>query len=97
MSKKLTKNEVERLIAALDDLGEDEADRMARLRAATATALARLIGRDAPWPELIGAAGAIAGWSPDRIRRLTGDGTDPVDAIDTLYDLITELNETRGL
>jgi hypothetical protein len=96
MSKRLSKQEVEHLVAALDDSGND--DRLERLRIAAAIALARLIGRDAPWGELIELAGATAGWSPERVRRLRDD---PIqhrdDAIDALYDLITELNETRTL
>jgi hypothetical protein len=98
MSKKLDKHEAERLIAALDDVCSDDAVRFQRLRAASAIALARLVGGDAPWPELVDTAAATAGWSTERVRRLTDDSSDHrEDSIDALYDLITELNETRGL
>jgi len=96
MSNKLTKREAERLIAALDDLCEE--GRLPRLRDAAASALVVLIGRDAPWNELVEAAGASAGWSPDRVRRLRDDSNDSGDdAIGAMYELITELNETRSL
>ena len=98
MSRKLTKHEVERLIAALDELGVDDDDRLQRLRAAAPTPLVQLLGREAPWPELIDAAAATAGWPADRVRRLRGDSTERFDdAIDAIYELITELNETRRL
>ncbi|HUP74735.1 MAG TPA: hypothetical protein VM282_16945 [Acidimicrobiales bacterium] len=97
MSKKLDKHEAERLIAALDDLCAD-ADRLPRLRAAAAPALARLLGRDAPWRELVESAAAVAGWSRDRVRRLTDDSpANADDALDAMYELITELSETRRL
>jgi hypothetical protein len=95
MSKKLSKREAERLIAALDDLCHD--GRLQRLRTAAATALALLVGRDAPWNELVESAGATAGWSSDRVRRLRDDSTDTDDATLAMYELITELNETRSL
>ena len=96
MSKKLSKREAERLIAALGDFCTD--GRLQRLRGAAASALVVLVGRDAPWNELVEAAGASAGWSPDRVRLLRDDSNDNGDdAIDALYELITELNETRSL
>ncbi|MEO8696360.1 MAG: hypothetical protein ABI658_22785 [Acidimicrobiales bacterium] len=96
MIKKLRKRDAERLIAVLDDPCEE--GRLARLRAATATALALLVGRDAPWNELVEAAGAIAGWSRNRVERLRDDSNgDADDATLAIYELITELNETRGL
>ena len=96
MSKRLSKQEVERLIAALDGGGDE--DRLERLRAAVAIALARLLARDAPWNELIELAATTGGWSPERARRLRDDPSQDLDdAIDALYDLITELNETRSL
>jgi hypothetical protein len=98
MSKKLTKQEVERLIAALDDRGLDEDAHLAQLRAAATVALARLVGRTAPWPQLVNDAATIAGWAPGRVARLRGDVADRLtDAVDALYELITELNETRRL
>ena len=98
MTKKLDKHEAERLIAALDDVCSDDVVRLQRLRAASAIALARLVGSDAPWPELVDAAAAKASWSAERVRRLTDDSSDRrEDSIDALYDLITELNETRRL
>ena len=100
MSKRLDKNEAERLIAALDDLCAD-ADRLSRLRAAAAPALARLLGRDAPWRELVDSAAAVAGWPRDRVRRLTDDPPENADnadeALEAMYELITELSETRRL
>ncbi len=96
MSNKLTKREVERLIAVLDDPCVD--GRLLRLRAVTAIALATLVGHDAPWNDLVEAAGAIAGWSPDRMRRLRDDSKNDVDdATLAMYELVTELNETRSL
>ena len=96
MSNKLSKREAERLIAALDDLCDD--CRLPRLRDAAASALMVLIGRDAKWNELVEAAGASAGWSRDRVRRLRDDSNDTEDdAIEAMYELITELNETRSL
>jgi len=98
MSKKLTKQEAERLIAALDDRGGDGDAHLRRLQAAAGGALARLLGRTAPWPELVDDAAAIAGWAPSRVARLRGAPTDdPNDSVDALYELITELNETRQL
>ena len=94
MSKQLSKSEAERLIAALDDLCED--GRLQRLRDAAASALVVLLGRDAPWNELVEAAGVSAGWSRDRVQRLRDDSNDN-DAIAAMYELITELNETRRL
>jgi hypothetical protein len=68
------------------------------LRAAAAPALARLLGRDAPWSELVDSAAAVAGWSCDRVRRLTDDPPDNADeALEAMYELITELSETRRL
>ena len=96
MSNKLSKREAERLIAALDDVCDD--GRLPRLREAAASALAVLVGRDAPWNELVEATGASAGWSQDRMRRLRDDSNDSADdAIEAMYELITELNETRSL
>jgi hypothetical protein len=96
MSKKLSKREAERLIAVLDDSCEEGL--LPRLRAATATALAILVGREAPWNELVEAAGATAGWPRDRIGRLRDDSRyDVGDATLAIYELITELNETRSL
>lgn len=95
MSNKLSKREAERLIAALDDLCDD--GRLQRLRTAAATALAVLVGRDAPWNELVEEAGAIAGWSRERLQRLRDDSSDSDDATSAMYELITELNETRRL
>ena len=95
MSNKLTKREAERLIAALDDLCDGA--RLHRLRDAAARALVVLLGRDAPWNELVDAAAASAGWSRDRVRRLRADYDNGDDAIEALYELITELNETRSL
>ena len=57
-----------------------------------------LVGRDAKWNELVEVAGASAGWSRDRVRRLRDDSNDTEDdAIEAMYELITELNETRSL
>jgi hypothetical protein len=96
MSNKLSKREAERLIAALDDLCDD--GRLPRLREAAASALAVLVGRDAPWNELVETAGAAAGWSRERVRRLRDDSNDSGDdATLAMYELITELNETRSL
>ena len=95
MSNKLTKHEAERLIAALDDLCDD--GRLQRLRDAAASALVILLGRDAPWNELVEAAATSAGWSRDRVRRLRTDYENSDDATLALYELITELNETRSL
>ena len=97
MSKLLTKREVERLTAALDACAdEDDWQQLARLRDAVAAALASLVGQAAPWPELVDAAASIGAWSPDRVRALKG--IERVDeTIDALYDLVTELNETRKL
>ena len=98
MSKKLTKQEAERLIAALDDRGIDGDAHLLQLRAAAAVALARLVGRTASWPELVDDAATIAGWAPSRVARLRGaSADDPNDTVDALYELITELNETRQL
>ena len=98
MSKKLTKQEAERLIAALDDRGLDDDAHLTALRAAAAVALARLLGRSAPWPELVDDAAKIAGWDADRVEMLRGVSSDrPTAAIGALYELITELNETRRL
>jgi hypothetical protein len=95
MSNKLTKREAERLIAALDEL---DADRLPRLRAAAASALSRLLAVEAPWAELVDAAASVTGWSRDRVRRLTDDATgDTDDALEAMYELITELSETRRL
>jgi len=97
MSNKLTKHEAERLIAALDDLGDDDVH-LERLRTAAATALARLVGRQAPWSELVEAAAAIAGWSKDRVQLLCREENDETgDVIFAMYELITELSETRSL
>ena len=96
MSKKLSKHEAERLIAALDDVCAD--GRLPRLRDAAASALVVLVGRDAPWNELVEAAAVSAGWSRDRVRLLRDDSNDDEDtAIEAMYELITELNETRSL
>lgn len=96
MSKKLSKREAERLIAVLDDSCEEGL--LPRLRVATATALATLVGREAPWNELIEVAGATAGWPRDRIQRLRDDSKrDISEATSAIYELITELNETRCL
>lgn len=96
MSKKLSKREAERLIAVLDDPCAD--GRLPRLRAATGAALAVLLGREAPWNELVEAAGATAGWSRDRVQLLRDDANANVDdATFALYELVTELNETRRL
>ena len=96
MGKKLSKREAERLIVALDDLCED--GRLPRLRAAAASALVVLVGRDAPWNELVETAALSAGWSRDRVGRLRDDANDNGDdAIEAMYELITELNETRSL
>ena len=96
MSKKLSKREAERLIAALDDLCDD--GRLQRLRDAAASALVVLVGRDAPWNELVEAAAASAGWSRDRVRLLRDDSNENGDdATLAMYELITELNETRRL
>lgn len=89
MSNKLTKREAERLIAALDDLCDD--DRLQRLRDAAASALAILLGRDAPWNDLVEAAATSAGWSADRVRLLRADYENSDDAIEALYELITEV------
>jgi hypothetical protein len=57
-----------------------------------------LIGREGPWNELVEAAAASAGWSQDRVRRLRDDSSNGGDdAIVAMYELITELNETRSL
>ena len=96
MSKKLTKQEAERLIAALDDRGIAD-DQLERLRAAASTALARLLGREAPWSELVEAAAEVAGWSNDRVRLLCRENRDDDDVVEAMYELITELSETRSL
>ena len=96
MSNKLSKREAERLIAALDDVCDE--GRLPRLREAAASALVVLVGRDAPWNELVEAASKSAGWSRDRVRRLRDDSNDSEDdATLAMYELITELNETRSL
>ena len=97
MSKKLTKQEAERLIAALDDRGIED-DQLGRLRAAASTALARLLGREAPWSELVEAAAEVAGWPSDRVRLLCREDLDDAgDVVEAMYELITELSETRSL
>src|SRR5688500_8327118 len=98
MSNPLTKREVERLTAALDERdNEDKLQRTARLRDAAAPALAILVGRDLPSAELVDAAATIGSWSPARVRALQSNAVDTDETIDALYDLITELNETRRL
>jgi hypothetical protein len=97
MPSTLTKRDAERLLAALDDVaGEDESQRTARWRDALATALARLIGGTAPWPDLVDAAAMVASWPQSRVERLKGP-THSAETADALSELITELNETRRL
>lgn len=98
MNGQLSKREVERLTAALDDrLDADAHQRATRLRDAAAHALAVLVGHNEPWPTLVETAARIGSWPPARVRALLGAPADIDETIDALYDLITELNETRRL
>ena len=80
----LSKRDVEALLAAVDGPPE-------QLEDALAVALAKVLGRDGSYDELVKAAAADAGW-PDgrRDELLAGEQ-------EAMWDLAAELNELRGL
>jgi hypothetical protein len=95
----LSKRDVEELLQLLDHPPTSIVDEVVGLRGSVATMLAQILhggGAKSPWEGLVEEAAAMAGWHPERTEALL-ESIDLERARAALWDLATELNETRDL
>ena len=99
---RLTKAQVEELLAVLADPPPDPAEEVAGLRRALAAALGRVLGAGGSWEDLVVRAALAAGWDAGRRDGLLAAGRADTPAgleaaRERLWGLAAQLNEERDV